>query len=40
VDELSGTLPFTGFASGPLALVGLILSGIGFVSQKLARNAA
>lgn len=36
---MSGALPFTGFASGPLALVGLVLSGIGFMTRKLSSNS-
>ncbi len=35
VIYLSGMLPFTGFATGPLALVGVVLSGVGFLMRKL-----
>jgi hypothetical protein len=28
-------LPFTGFATGPLALIGLVLSAAGYVMTKL-----
>ena len=28
-------LPFTGFASGPLIIVGLVLSAVGFLMTRL-----
>ncbi|MFI5041897.1 MAG: hypothetical protein ACHQNA_08625 [Acidimicrobiales bacterium] len=28
-------LPFTGFASGPLVIIGLVLSGVGFLMTRL-----
>jgi len=28
-------LPFTGFASGPLVIIGLVLSAVGFVLTRL-----
>jgi hypothetical protein len=32
-------LPFTGLASGPLVIIGLVLSGIGFVMTMLRRTS-
>ena len=35
----SRALPFTGLASVPLVIIGLILSGIGFVMTRLKTEA-
>jgi len=33
-------LPFTGFASGPLVIIGLVLSGVGFLMTRLRAGSS